>query len=68
MRDNCNRLVTGLDYGMSNSVLAIFGEKAFPIATSSSGDVTIAGAEFGSVTNFEFLADLVLISKRPIGN
>jgi hypothetical protein len=41
--------ISGLEYGWSNSILAIFGEKAFPIATSGSGDVTIAGAEYGKV-------------------
>jgi len=36
--------------GLSPSVLALFGDKAFPIATNKVGDVTIAGAEFGKVS------------------
>ena len=32
-----------------NSILAIFGEKSFPIATNNPGDVIIAGAEYGQV-------------------
>ena len=30
-------------------MLAIFGEKTFPIATNEAGDVVIAGAEYGKV-------------------
>ncbi len=36
--------------GLSPSVLALFGDKAFPVATNAAGDVTIAGAEFGTVS------------------
>lgn len=32
-----------------NSVVGLFGEKAFPVALSSVGDVTIAGATYGDV-------------------
>ena len=35
-----------------NSIVAIFGEKSFPIATNGEGDVIIAGAEFGAVSIF----------------
>ena len=30
-----------------NSILSLFGEKAFPVWTNKDGDVKIAGAEFG---------------------
>ena len=40
--------------GLSPSVLALFGDKAFPIATNTAGDVTIAGAEYGSVSKIIF--------------
>jgi hypothetical protein len=34
-----------------NSILAIYGEKSFPIATNNAGDTIIAGAEYGMVNN-----------------
>ena len=43
--------LTFLKYGLRNSIMAIFGEKTFPIATNKHGDVTIAAAEFGQVTS-----------------
>ncbi len=47
--------LTSIDYtGWINSVVAIFGEKAFPIATNGAGDVVISGAEFGKVLSYSF--------------
>jgi hypothetical protein len=51
--------LTEIDYQSTNSILPIFGEKAFPVATNSDGDVTIAAAEYGSVI-------LILILKHIV--
>ncbi len=69
--------LTSIDYtGWSNSVVAIFGEKAFPIATNGAGDVIISGAEFGKVLTFlqflfilacfQFKCSKVLLSLKRI--
>ena len=48
-----NELTTGITDNIddpvaySNSILILFGEKAFPVWTNKDGDVKIAGAEFG---------------------
>jgi len=45
--------IDAIDYtGWTNSIVAICGEKSFPIAINGAGDVIVAGAEFGVVSIF----------------
>jgi hypothetical protein len=49
--------IDAIDYtGWTNSIVAICGEKSFPIAINGAGDVIVAAAEFGAVS-------IILISK-----
>ena len=57
--DNLTAGISGLDYRIPecpNSILAVFGELAFPVATSSSGEVVIAAAEYYQVSGHWFEA------------